>query len=703
MIEQTLYDCMEMIPGGFCVVQKRDTYKIVFANRKLASMFGYEGREAVNALRKDVFSYVVDEDKIRLRDYFDRAKDVTTTITVIRKDRTVHRMAMEIRTSLLSSGIRHYLIAMTDAEDISEQLQDRLKKYEHRFKLDPLTGLYNKESFYHVTSAMLKDRPNEEFVIAQWNFDRFKAVNELYGSAVGDQIIQEFGKFLMKYFKGDGTQGRLEADHFATCCSKAFLDSHEKEIGDLLWGRIKWYSVNYPIQIHAGFYTVENADDEVKLMCDRAGMALHPIQESYMTRTSYFTSGMRDLYLKEQQMMRDVDAAIENHEFFVMYQPIINVKTRKIVSAEALVRWKKADGTIVPPGEFIPVFEKNGFVSRLDLYVCEEVCRFQSSRLRHVQPIVPVSVNLSRVDFYNENLNQDICALLNEYYLSPEYLKLEITESAYMDRPQELMETISTFQSSGFQVLMDDFGSGFSSLNMLKDVSADILKIDMRFMDRLETSDKAGTILYSIIQMAKSIHMEVVAEGVETESQYDLLNSMNCDNIQGYYFYKPLSEEEFADKLDSDTPEILGSASVSQTMLYLAKSEIEAKELVSKMQSECVIKTVYDAETFLDILQKDCSKIDISVIDMSGKMDQGVKLMERIKDRSYLNEIPFVLFACDYEMEQVRKAFDLGALDIVLKPIDWDMQYLRFCKQMREGRNRSLKEAFLGSGGKTDT
>ncbi|MBQ7581254.1 MAG: PAS domain-containing protein, partial [Lachnospiraceae bacterium] len=125
MIEQTLYDCMEMIPGGFCVVQKRDTYKIVFANRKLASMFGYEGREAVNALRKDVFSYVVDEDKIRLRDYFDRAKDVTTTITVIRKDRTVHRMAMEIRTSLLSSGIRHYLIAMTDADDISEQLQDR--------------------------------------------------------------------------------------------------------------------------------------------------------------------------------------------------------------------------------------------------------------------------------------------------------------------------------------------------------------------------------------------------------------------------------------------------------------------------------------------------------------------------------------------------------------------------------------------------
>lgn len=696
VIEQTLYDCMEMIPGGFCVVQKRDRYRIVFANKKLAGMFGYEGKEVINALRKDVFSYVVDDDKVRLLQFFDQAKDVTTTITIVRKDQTTRSMTMEIRTSLLSSGIRQYLIAFNDAGEINEQLQNRLQKYEHRFQLDALTGLYNKDSFYQATSVLLKEHPDEEYVITQWNFDRFKAVNELYGSAIGDKIIQEFGKYMLEFFAGSGTQGRLEADHFVTCCSRDFLDTHEQEIEDLLWGRTKWYSVRYPIQIHAGFYTIENTNEEVKLMCDRAGMALHPIKDSYMTRRSSFTAQMREIYLKEQQMMREVDAAIENREFFVMYQPIINVRSKKIVSAEALVRWKKSDGTVVSPGDFVPVFEKNGFVSKLDLYVCEEVCRFQSTRIRQGLSIVPISVNLSRVDFYNRNLNNDICTLLGQYSLSPEYLKLEITESAYMDRPQELMETISSFQNSGFKVLMDDFGSGFSSLNMLKDVSADILKIDMRFMDDLETSDKAGTILYSIIQMAKSIHMEVIAEGVETESQYELLFSMDCDNIQGYYFYKPLLEEEFIQKLDTDARVVPGNeSSDQQTILYFAKSDVEAKELVTKLQDHCNIRTVYQADDFLKVLQKDCTVIDMAIVDLSGKMDQGVKLMEKIRDRAYLGNMPFVFFACDYEMEQVKKVFDLGALDVILKPVDWDMQYERFKKQMREIRNRSIRNTFI--------
>ena len=702
MIEQTLYACMEMIPGGFCVVQKRDHYKIAFANRKLAGMLGYEGKEARRALKKDVFSYVVDADKIRLRECFDRAKDVTTTMQLNRKDGTVRNMVLEISTSMLSSGIRQYLIAVSDAEEVNEELQDKLKTYEHRFQLDQLSGLYNKEAFYRIAEDMLRRDREQEYVIGQWNFDRFKAVNELYGSAIGDQIITDFGQFMKSFFADCGIQGRLEADHFVTCCRKDFLDAHAQEIDDLLWGRVKWYNVPYPIQLHAGFYTVENVEEEVKLMCDRAGMALHPIKESYMVRTSYFTAQMRELYLKEQQMMRDVDQAIEEREFYVVYQPIIHVRSQKIISAEALVRWKRADGTVVSPGEFVPVFEKNGFVSRLDQYVLEEVCRYQSKRKAEGKMIVPISVNLSRVDFYNRNLKDDICAMLEQYGLTPDCLKLEITESAYMDRPQELMEAIATFRSSGFKVLMDDFGSGFSSLNMLMDASADILKIDMRFMDNLETSDKAGTILYSIIQMAKSIRMEVVAEGVETASQYELLFSMDCDNIQGYFFFKPLPEEEFSEKLDASAATIPYANPVNQTILYLAKSETESKELVEKLRDISKIKTVYSEEEFLEVLRKDCSWIDMSIVDMSGKMDRGVALMEKVRRRSYLSDMPFIYFACDYEMDQVRKAFDLGVFDVVLKPIDWEMQYQRFSKQLRELKNQSMKDAFLPgrSGGK---
>lgn len=699
-----LFSFMEYIPGGFCVVQKTDKYLIQFANTKLARMLGYTPTECKNMCGHEISDYISDYDTAKTDEVFNVAVElgnVESELMMIKKDGTVRRMKADIKADNQVPGSNQFMITLSPS-DIAEKeakLKKKIKDYEMRVKQDPLTELFNKDAFFTATAKMIADNPNEHFVIGQWNFDRFKVINELYGSSAGDRVIHDFGVYIKEFFTGLATYGRLEADNFATCCTKEFLDSHADEIDSLLLGKINWNHVNYPLQIHVGFYNVEHMNEDVMLMCDRAGMALSPIKESYIKRIAYFSDEMKETYVKEQQMMRDAETAIVNREFYVVYQPIINVKTKKIVSAEALVRWKKANGEIVSPGDFIPVFEKNGFVARLDMYVAEEVLKFQNFRKVHNKSIVPVSVNLSRVDFYNNNLSNDILRMIDDYGLDTSCLKLEITESAYMDRPQELMDTIEEFQNAGFKVLMDDFGSGFSSLNMLKDVNADILKIDMQFMDNLETSDKAGSILYSIIQMAKSIRMEVVAEGVETANQYELLFSMDCDSIQGYYFYRPLPEEEFSQRLDEDEmAEPVIDSKVHNSILCYFKSEDDFVELNRKVSSICRVRPVYELDTFLKILSKDCLNLDMAFLDMSNNMEQALDVINQIKSKSYLADFPLIFFADSHEMDYVAEVFDRGAFDILIKPIDWNLMYHRLRKQFREQNRSSLREEYDTTG-----
>lgn len=699
-----LFAFMEYIPGGFCVVKKTDKFRIEFINTKLATMLGYTPLECKEICGHNIFEFIKAADDNDVLKSFEMASDlnyVECQVKLIKKDGTTRRMTTEIKADRQIPGSSQFLITFTpsDIEENEAKLQNEIKKYKDRSKKDALTDIYNKEAFFVATSKMIFDNPDEDFVVAQWNFDRFKVVNEIFGSSSGDRVIHDFGEYLKTFFEGLSTYGRLEADNFATCCTRGFLESHADEIDALLLGKINWNHVNYPIQLHVGFYPVEHKEEDVMLMCDRAGMALMPIKDSYIKRSAYFSDEMKETYVKEQQMMRDAETAILNKEFYVVYQPIINVKTKKIVSAEALVRWKKKNGEIVSPGDFIPVFEKNGFVARLDMYVAEEVLKYQHSRKVQNKSIVPISVNLSRLDFYNTNLNRDILNMIEKYDLDSSCLKLEVTESAYMDHPQELMDTIEEFQNAGIKVLMDDFGSGFSSLNMLKDVNADILKIDMRFMDNLETSDKAGSILYSIIQMAKSIRMEVVAEGVENANQYELLFSMDCDSIQGYYFYRPLPQKEFSDRLDeNEMVEPVVNNKVRSSILIYTKSENEYNEINRKVSSICKVKPVYDIDKFMAVLSKECLNLDMALIDMSGNMEDSIDLITQIKGKSYLADFPLLFIANDSEMEYVAEVFDRGAFDVVIKPVDWNLMYHRMRKQFREQNRSSLKEEYDTTG-----
>jgi EAL domain-containing protein (putative c-di-GMP-specific phosphodiesterase class I) len=218
-------------------------------------------------------------------------------------------------------------------------------------------------------------------------------------------------------------------------------------------------------------------------------------------------------------------------------------------SAEALVRWVHPKEGMISPARFIPLFERNGFIVRLDHYVWEEVCRLLAEERDKLGRVVPVSVNVSRLDFYDENLLEFFMGLMKKYDLEPWMIKLEVTESAYTDNPQQIMTMMRRFQDAGFKFLMDDFGSGYSSLSMLRNLPVDILKIDMKFVQEIVTSFRAAKIMEHMVQLAHDIHMEVVIEGVETKEQVEFLQEIGCDEIQGYYFSKPMSKDEYIERL----------------------------------------------------------------------------------------------------------------------------------------------------------
>ena len=341
---------------------------------------------------------------------------------------------------------------------------------------------------------------------------------------------------------------RADADHFVLCVPAEELDMDQiiKDLDE----RIQALHISHNILFFAGIYQVDNINLPINQMCDRAGMALRRIKGSYLTRYAYYDAKMRDQMIEELLITGNLEIALLEHQFTIFLQPIFDPHKNTVVSAEALVRWFHPVHGMVSPGKFIPVCERNGFIVRLDRFVWEETCRLQRKRLDAGKPVVPISVNLSRLNFYSLDLPEFLANLLEKYKLEPWMLKLEVTESAYTDNQLQLLDMISTFKGLGFSVLMDDFGSGYSSLNMLKDMPLDTLKVDMAFIRELEKSKRVAVILKFIVALAGELGMSVVVEGVETQAQADYVSSLGEVSIQGYFFSRPLPIPDYEKLLD---------------------------------------------------------------------------------------------------------------------------------------------------------
>lgn len=421
---------------------------------------------------------------------------------------------------------------------------------------DSLTGIYNRKGFYQATQELFDRNPDTKYVIAYWNVQRFKIINELFGREVGDNILIQMAERIKSAYHGvkgqngiEGTYGRMESDNFAICFPASFLEGDRAFVHS---GEITYISedAEYRFSSCYGLYVVEDRSVGIAAMVDRSRLAMDTVKTNYVRPYAYYNDSMRERVVMEQILMSECEKAIRERQFMVYYQPVCDAVSGRIMSAEALVRWNHPQRGMISPAVFIPLFERNGFVSVLDRYVWESVCQMLRRRLDEGKEVVPVSINVSRVDFYNQQLCENIIRILDKYGLEKRLLRLEVTESSYSDDPQHVLEIVKRLQDHGFTIMMDDFGSGYSSLNTLKDLPVDILKIDMKFMDDLEKGGKSAIILESIVRMAKWMSLKAVAEGVETEEELNFLKSVECNYIQGYYFYRPMPEKEFEEQLN---------------------------------------------------------------------------------------------------------------------------------------------------------
>lgn len=490
----------------------------------------------------------------------------------IKQDKTLSQIPVIILTEksdrdtekkVLESGAWDFVPKPYDADIIKLRLKNviarsqvsLLKELNNVMNYDPLTEIYSKNKFFSASKALLKANPDKQFAFLRLDIDRFKLINSFFGTAYGDRLLKHVAKRIRDFAKTTEccTFGRIDADVFGIFTPYQGKEETVKQIEQAV-ENMKKLSASYNIMIVYGVYVVTDRSLPISFMCDRAALAAKTVKGHYMKSYAFYDDKMRLSIENEQNIINEMSDALENNEFVPYYQPKYDVKTNKPVGAEALARWIHPTKGFISPGVFIPIFEKNGFISKLDFYIWECVCKQLKEWKDSVVPLFPVSVNVSRVNLYNPNLSKIIIELTKKYDVEPKYFNIEITESVYTDDNVMIDDITSQLRNNGFTILMDDFGSGYSSLNVLKDVQVDMLKMDMMFMFKAKYDGRAETIISSVIRMAKWLNIPVIAEGVDKAEQVEFLKSVGCDYIQGFYFSKPLPVAEY-EKLISDQEE----------------------------------------------------------------------------------------------------------------------------------------------------
>ncbi|MEF9983074.1 MAG: EAL domain-containing protein [Oscillospiraceae bacterium] len=419
-------------------------------------------------------------------------------------------------------------------------------------EFDELTGIYNKNKFFKETHEMLIKNPNDSFIFLRVDIDRFNLINSFYGVTEGDNLLkyiaENIKKIALNYEKC--TFGRIEADIFGLCTS---YSREEKIIEGIEAAKnlFKEYNSNYDILPSFGLYAITNHELPVNVIFDRANLATKQIKGNYIKSYAFYNEEMSANIEREQEIINDMCGALEKQQFTIYLQPKYNLQTNAIAGAEALVRWIHPQKGIISPVDFIPIFERNGFISKLDFFVWETVCLLIRKWLDQGKNPYPVSVNVSRVNLYNPNFVDIICNLTDKHNIPHNLFNLELTESAYTDNPIVMQETMSILKKKGFVIMMDDFGSGYSSLNILKDIDVDVLKIDMRFLTQTSIPGRGENIIASVVRMAKWLNITTIVEGAEKSEQVEFLRGIGCEYIQGFYFARPMPIAEYEKFIES--------------------------------------------------------------------------------------------------------------------------------------------------------
>lgn len=423
---------------------------------------------------------------------------------------------------------------------------EAIKKLEIFSSIDRLTKIPNRNTFVEKTQAIIEKNDDSKFAIVRFDIESFKIINQLFGTYEGDSILKFIAVKLQEIIEPikNGTYCRITSDLFAFSIPYE-NDELLNSVIDTLIAAVKMYPLNFDITLSFGIYIADNSEYSVRHMLDRAGVAQKSTKNNYKTHISYFDEALREQEEIELTIVSEMKRALENGEFKIYLQPKVDMRTGEIIGSEALVRWLHPEKGLISPRSFIPIFENNGFITELDYYIFATVSKQLDKWRSEGIPILPVSVNVSRADLYDPNLFPNIVKIVDAYNIPHEYIEFELTESSFISDNHKLVELTHNLQKASFHVLMDDFGSGYSSLNSLKDIKVDVLKIDINFLPTSTADERASKILASVVSMANALDLKVVVEGVETREQADFLISIGAYEAQGYYFFRPMPVEDY--------------------------------------------------------------------------------------------------------------------------------------------------------------
>ena len=436
---------------------------------------------------------------------------------------------------------------MLRLENTNQTLNDLTRR-------DPLTGVYQLDVFVERAQKLLDETKTADFqeklAIVYTDFADFKYINDVFGYDFGNELLAEYGKIMMAGLSKKEICGRVSADNFVLLIryqNKQEIVSRRR-LDDQKLSEFLHESRNQgSLSTYCGICCVEDVieDLDVNGFLTRANFARKTVKNGTNQNYVFYNEEIRRRLWKEKDIERKMKAALENQEFQVYYQPKVNLKTGKISCAEALVRWCSGDHAMITPDDFIPVFERKLMIDRLDQYVFERVCRWIRHLLDEGIQALPVSVNISRLQFYNENFVKRYVEIRDSYQIPPELLEIEFTESIVFDNTSAMLQIVKALRNAGFTCSIDDFGKGYSSLGMLKNLPVDILKIDRIFFLPGENRNRDLAVVEGIVEMARRLQIKTVAEGVEDAEQVEFLKSAGCDYVQGYYFYHPMPQSEY--------------------------------------------------------------------------------------------------------------------------------------------------------------
>lgn len=449
----------------------------------------------------------------------------------------------------LESGADDVILLPSDVPFARARMRNALESRCSSF--DPLTGLYREKAFEREAAARIAAAPAGTYLLACCDVDNFKAINSQYGRATGDFALQQMGRVVEDFASAyGGIACRVSADNFELLLPAA-TPALLPELAATLEEAFKSRSVHLKLQLSIGRYVIDDKRLAFSEMTNNALLAKRSIKGRYNVPVAYFDDEMRRASIEEQRIISLMDYALAEGQFEVWLQPQYDHGTGAMTGAEALVRWRDPErDEMVPPGAFVPVFERNGFIYELDAYVWERVCELLRLRLDEGKDPLPISVNVSRIDLLQSDFYERITALTESYGVPESLLRLEITESAFSSDTARIIDVVRRLRERGFTIEIDDFGSGYSSFSVLKDVPADVLKLDMLFLSGDDAAGRGGAIVESVVRMAKRIGVQVVAEGVETREQADYLRSIGCPVMQGYFYDRPLPLHDFEERVE---------------------------------------------------------------------------------------------------------------------------------------------------------